>query len=376
MNALEHTTRLVAYDTVSRVSNVAITDDVERTLESFGFETERVDYEDENGVPKSNVMGRLGPRETDGLAYFGHTDVVPADTWKFPDHGPFEPTVKEGRLYARGSCDMKGSVSCMLAAVEGIDASKLRRPIFVTCTADEEIGYGGAYHVVERSSIYREIVGSKAHAVIGEPTLLDVVHAHKGGYGVVVTSHGRAAHSSTREGLNANLAMIPFLGEMKSLYEETESDVELRNDEFDPPTVCMNIGINDHTRALNITAPQSVCTIYFRPMPDVDGEPILARIEESATRLGLEVRVRFKSRPLYTAPDSDYVRTLLGLAGRESSRTVGYGTDGGAFHELERALVYGPGSIAQAHTHDEWIALDQLDLGTAAYAKLIEHFCL
>ncbi len=376
MTALDHAKKLVSFDTVSRLSNVEISDHVDAVLRSLGFETERIDYEDRKGVPKSNVLGRIGPSVADGLAYFGHTDVVPADDWKFTGHGPFEPTVKDGRLYGRGSCDMKGSVACMLAAVATLDASKLQRPVYVVCTADEEVGYGGALQVVERSATYGEIVESRAHGIIGEPTLLEVVHAHKGGCGMVVTAHGEAAHSSTAHGRNANLDMIPFLGDLKGLHDEAESDPQWRNDDFDPPTVCMNIGVNDHTRAVNVKPPQSVCTIYLRPMPGVPGAVFRDRILRLAERHGLETQMIFEAEPMWTPPDTEFVRTMLDLAGREKSHTVGYGTDGGAFTAVERKVVFGPGSIAQAHTHDEWIALDQLEKGTAAFVQLIEHFCL
>src|SRR5690606_17102638 len=118
-----------------------------------------------------------------GMAYFGHTDVVPADPWFSREHGPFQPTVVGERLYGRGSCDMKGSVASMLAAAARFSPSQLKQPVYITCTADEEIGYGGAAAVVKRSKLYREMVAGGSRGIIGEPTLLEVVYAHKGTYG-------------------------------------------------------------------------------------------------------------------------------------------------------------------------------------------------
>ena len=110
---------LVAFESPSSLPNVAVTDHVQRLLDGLGFDTERIDYRDANDVPKSNVVGRAGPG-TGGMAYFGHTDVVPAEDWSGPG-GAFAPTRADGRLYGRGACDMKGSVACMLAAASRVD---------------------------------------------------------------------------------------------------------------------------------------------------------------------------------------------------------------------------------------------------------------
>src|SRR5205085_197767 len=139
---------------------------------------------------------------------------------------------------------------------------------------------------------------------IGEPTKLEVVYAHKGTYGFNAVSHGRAAHSSTTQGINANLKMIPFLAEMKVIHDELESDPRWRNNEFDPPTMSWNIGINDHTAAVNITPPQSVCTVYFRPMPGQDHESLITRAWAAAERCGLEFARSPGGRSPYIDPQS------------------------------------------------------------------------
>ncbi len=374
MNALEFASRLVGFDSVSRKSNVAVTNYAESSLVSLGFAVERLEYDDSQGVRKACVIGKKGAG-TGGVAYFGHTDVVPADPWFSTEHGPFQPTVKGGRLYGRGSCDMKGSVACLWAAAAQFPVEKLQRPIYVTCTADEEIGYGGAREVAARSKWFREMVAGNSHGIVGEPTRLEVVYAHKGTYGFTVISHGRAAHSSTNKGINANLAMIPFLAEMKAIHDELAGDPAWQNSEFDPPGISWNIGINDRTSAINITPPQSVCTVYFRPMPGQDGDILVARAGAVADRCGLEFKRGHSGRALYVDPQSPFVQSVLKLSGKPAPRTVPYGTDGVMFGELKNILVLGPGDIAQAHTHDEWIELEQLELGTALYARLIEHFC-
>ena len=374
MQALEYAKKLVAFESISPLSNVAVTDYAQGELERLGFVTERIEYDDRNGVRKACVVARKGSG-SGGMAYFGHTDVVPADPWFTTEHGPFEPTVVGDRLYGRGACDMKGSIACMLAAAEQFSAEELKHPIYITCTADEEIGYGGAAAVAERSEIFREMVDGKANGIIGEPTELEVVYAHKGVVGLIATSRGKAAHSSTREGLNANLAMIPYLVEMKAIHDEAEADTNWQNDEFNPPTLTWNIGINDLTKAVNITSPQSVCTVYFRHMPGQDEQILIDRARRAAEANGLEFEVRVHGSPLYTDPNSSFVQEVLQLAERAAPKTVAYGTDGAKLGALENLLVFGPGSIAQAHTHDEWIALEQLERGTEMYARLIRHWC-
>ena len=375
MNALQYTKELVAFPTVSTSPNGAICAYLEGVLERLGFATERIEYVDTSGVDKVNVVGKRG-RGTGGMAYFGHTDVVPADSWFSSDHGPFEPTVKGDRLYGRGSCDMKGSIGAMLAAVENVAAVDLSNPLYLTFTADEEIGYCGAEQVARRSGLFREMVQGNANGIVGEPTLLNVVHAHKGTYGFKAISRGRAAHSSTNQGINANLAMIPFLNEMKRIHDETREDPAWQDAAFDPPGISWNIGINDHTRAVNMTAAQSICTVYFRPAPGHDAEALLDRAREAADLCGIDFELLKAGQPLFVDPESDYVREVLDLAGNECSQTVCYGTDGAVLTELKNLLVLGPGDIAQAHTQNEWILLDQLEKGARFYAELIQRWCV
>src|SRR5580704_6333626 len=374
MNALDYTSDLVAFGSISSRSNADVSDYVEKALKRLEFETERIEYSDAAGVKKVNVVGKKGAGKG-GLAYFGHTDVVPADSWFSTEHGPFSPTVKGDRLYGRGSCDMKGSIGCILAAAEQFSRKDLRFPLYVTCTADEEVGYTGAAEVAKRSQFFREMVAGDTCGIVGEPTELEVVYAHKGTFGFQAVSHGRAAHSSTRHGLNANLAMIPFLVEMKAIHDETESDPAWQDDRFDPPTISWNIGINDHTAAVNITAPQSVCTVYFRLMPGQKPQLLVERAREAAKRCGLEFEATWSAPPLEVDVHSDFVAQMLTLAGKSSARTVCYGTDGTQLTALKKLVVIGPGNIAQGHTHDEWIDLKQLERGTEFYARCIERWC-
>ena len=372
MNVVEYTKELVSHPSVSVQSNAAISDHIQQTLEDRGWQTERVDYHDAEGVLKVNVLGKKGPGEG-GVAFFGHTDTVPAENWAFDS--PFQPFEKDGRLYGRGACDMKGPVACALAAAERFDAASLRRPIYLICTADEEVHYIGAKVVAERSRMFQEEI-TKAHGIICEPTRLEVVYAHKGTVGIRAVAHGRAAHSATDAGLNANLKIIPFLWEMKKIHDELQSDPAWRNEEFDPPTPGWNIGVNDHNPVLNITAPESTATIYFRPMPGQDNQRVLDRVRRAAGENDLDLEIRQTGEPPYTPPDSPIVREVLEATGRITPRTVSYGTDAVVFGRHMPLVVFGPGDIAQAHTIDEWIELEQLEQGVELNCRLIERFCL
>ncbi|WP_417383849.1 M20 family metallopeptidase [Gimesia sp.] len=374
MDALNYTKELVEFESTSCYSNAEVTNYVEAALKELGFDIERIEYKDAKGVQKANVIGRRGSGQG-GMAYFAHTDVVPADPWFTEEFGPFTPTVQGDKLYGRGSCDMKGSIACMLAAAKQYVDRDLKHPLYITCTADEEVGYHGARNVAEKSTMYREMVAGETHGIIGEPTRLEVVYAHKGTYGFQAISHGRAAHSSLSTGVNANLAMIPFLVEMKKLYEECMTDPRWQNEEFDPPTNGWNIGINDKTAAVNITPPQSICTVYFRPMPGQEPDELVERARSAADKCGLEFQFKCGGTPVYTDPNSPFVNEVLQIAGKDKAKTVSYGTDGSLFPEMKNMVVFGPGDIGQAHTHDEFIELEQLELGTEKFAKLIENWC-
>lgn len=368
--------QLVSFPSVSSTSNLAVSRWVEEQLRQLDFQTEWLPYTDAAGIDKACVIGQIGPPQGRGLAYFCHTDVVPADSWSFPHSEAWTLTEHNDRLYGRGSCDMKGSLAAMLAAAASVGADRLTAPLTIVCTADEEVGMAGARHVAETSSIYKDLTSRQSRGIIGEPTLLKVVHAHKGGRGMRITARGIAAHSSTSEGVNANFAMIPFLHEMHQLCQRIEGDSQWTDDRFDPPTISLNLGINDHTHAVNITPPQSVCTIYFRTMPNIDADALVQEITMAANRHKLELEMMFAGEPMFTQPDAPFIQELVAETATDASATVSYGTDGSWFTDLEDLAVLGPGSIEQAHRDDEWISIDQLQRGEQLYARLIEKYCM
>ena len=386
-NAIDTLKRLVAYPSVSSTSNADVSQFASDHLESLGFVVEQTRYEDPRGVSKVNLVARRDPRspsnenganelganDQGGLSYFCHTDVVPAVGWTGPGDDPFDAVVREDRIFGRGSCDMKGSLVAMLEAVSRVNVIEQRAPIWIVCTADEEVGFAGAKQLVNESSAYRQIVQAQPLAIIGEPTQLEVVHAHKGVRAFQVISRGRAAHSSSTDGINANKAMVPLLQTLLDLHQKTQA-AEYQDDRFDPPVLSWNFGVSDGATAVNITPEKSVAWVMLRPMPTIDGEDLVQTVRQKANELGLEFRDLDGGDSFWTEPNANCVQEICKIVGKPA-KTVCYGTDGGEFKELENRVVLGPGSIAQAHTTDEWIELDQLEKGSDVYEQAIRRWC-
>ncbi len=374
MDAKELTKTLIGYNTVSARSNVEVMDFLSETLEAIGCEVERVEYTDPGGVLKVNLIGRKGRSDTGecGLALLGHIDTVPAIGWTA---NPFEARIIDGKMYGRGSCDMKGSVACMIEAASRYPASALAAPLYVVITADEEVGYLGATAVVEKSEMFKQH-GFPRYGVVGEPTELHAVYGHKGVCRFTVTAHGYAAHSSTGKGDNANLKMIPFLSEMRKIHHELTTDRQYFNSEFSPPFTDWNITLSDGDCAANITAPRSVCHINYRPMPGHDTQAWIGRARESAKKHGLDFDMLIEGPPVRTEPDAEIIQAALEITGEPAPRTVAYGTDATAFAQFMEIVIIGPGSILQAHTVDEWMALEQFDKGVAIFSRFVDRFCV
>ncbi len=375
---LEIAKELVSFDSVSSKSNEDVSHWVDNRLCKAGFEIERVAYRDSSGISKINLIARRGPatngNRSGGVCYLAHTDVVPADDWSLDFCGPFQPTLRDQKLYGRGSCDMKGSLACALAAAERLSIHDQRAPLYFVVTADEEVGMIGARHVDKQSLLFSEMVTAGTIGIVGEPTFLKVIHAHKGGLGLRFTSRGRSAHSSSRDGVNANHRLIPLLGLLLEIQQQCESNPHLHNTDFDPPTLSWNIVLRNEPFASNITPSLAEAVVFLRPMPDVDHEPLVARVEAEAAKLGLECQRGEQAYPLSVPPSSDAIATLLRLTGQEQSTTVCYATDGGVLQRLKQLVVCGPGSIEQAHRSDEWISLEQLARGTDLYWQAFRHW--
>jgi acetylornithine deacetylase len=370
MDVTEITGDLVSYDSSSQRSNAKVSTAIAGWMRKAGMSVEQVSYTDLNGVKKVNVVGKKGTG-TGGLAILGHSDVVPASGW---DSDPFKLTARKGRLYGRGSADMKGPIACGIVAAQVFSERELKQPVYVIVTADEETDCGGALVVMKRSKTFRD--SRIKYGIIAEPTSLDVVHAHKGSLKFGITSRGRAAHSSTGKGVNANHKLIPFLNEVIEFERKVLSRKNYLNSSFDPPHPTLNIVMGDGGSATNITVPVSHASINCRPMPDQDWKPVIDRVRQLGKKHGVQVTVPKRLDPLGTPEDSRIIRESLQVTGKRKSKTVAYGTDGMVFGKSMELVVMGPGSIQQAHTTNEWIAKEQLKKGVDVFTQMVYRFCI
>jgi acetylornithine deacetylase len=362
---------LISYNSASYLDNSGIADYSARKLKEVGFAVEKVTYKDKNGTTKVSVVAKKG-KGRGGLGLLAHTDTVPAEGWRY---SPFKAFTKEGKLYGRGSCDMKGPIASMMVAGAKYKGRDLKSPLYIILTSDEETDCGGAKAVMKASRLFRE--GKPLYGVICEPTQMEVIHAHKGVVHIRAFSKGVAAHSSTGKGLNANLKMIPFLGEMKKMYETLTTNRKYFNADFDPPFTDWNVNLSNGDTPPNVTVPLSVCTINFRPMPGLDTDAIIGQVKKHGRRFGLQVKVDKIGGSLFTPLGSEIVQSALEVTGQRRAKTVPYGTDGLAFSGSRMEMVIlGPGNIRQAHTVGEWVKVNQLHRAIEVYGRLIERFCL
>ena len=371
MDVIKLAKDLISFNSATYLSNSPIADYSAKKLREIGFKVERLTYKDQNGMTKVSLVGKKG-KGKGGLGLLAHLDTVPAEGWSVD---PFKAVVKDGKLYGRGSCDMKGPAACMLVAGAKCKAQDLKKPLYIVLTSDEETDCAGARMVVKKSKLFGE--GKPDYGVICEPTRMGVIHGHKGVYHIRAFAKGVAAHSSTGKGTNANLKMIPFLNEMKKIHGKLTTNRKYFNSDFDPPYTDWNISISNGDTPANVTVPLSVCTINVRPMPGLDIESIIAEVKEQAKRFGLSLKVNRVGGPLFTSIESEIVKGALKITKQKTSKTVPYGTDGAAFRESAMEMVIlGPGDIKQAHTVGEWVKVDQLHKAIEVYNKFIERFCL
>lgn len=364
-HVIELTQELVALESPSQQSNAAVSDRIQAELERAGFAVERLEYADESGETKVSLVGKKG-EGTGGLGFFSHSDTVPGgEGWN-----AFDPVLAEGKLYGRGSCDMKGPLAATILAAASVEAADLRQPVYIVVTSDEEHGFGGAKLVAAESQTFAQ-GGWPAMGVIAEPTLLRPVYAHKGGWFVIATAHGRAAHTSTDKGVSANFLIAPFMAEMAELAQLFKQDSRYMNDEFSPPTNGFNMTINDGNCAANVTAAKTVCTVNLRSMPGAHYREAVDLIVEKARKYELEVETRGYD-PFYTDPAAPVVQLALQATGAPAAETVPYGTDALVFKDYLPLVMLGPGSIEQAHTQGEWIEVAQLERAVDIYRRMIE----
>ncbi len=371
--------RLVAFPTVSRDSNLPLIDWVEEYLGQWGVRAHRVPNAEGT---KAAIFANVGPEVAGGVVLSGHTDVVPVDGQAWTSD-PFVLTERDGRLYGRGACDMKGFDALALWAVPLALERGIRRPLQIALSYDEEVGCTGAPPMIEAM---RGILPPAAAVVVGEPSMMGVVTGHKGGLGLATHLRGHAVHSSLLDrGVSAIMEGARLIEWANAANAANRAAAEGGDSPFDPPWTTVHVGMIEGGTAHNITAQDCRFSMDFRVIPDEAMEAWDAAYRSEAARLseamaavhpgaGVTVTQRFHVPPL--APERGGAAEALArrLTGDNATRVVSYGTEAGQFQQAGySAVICGPGDIAQAHQADEYLSLDQLAQGEAFMRALVDH---
>ena len=358
--------RLVAFDTTSYKSNLELIAFVEDYLLQHGVLSARVASPEGD---KACLFATIGPQDVGGIALSGHTDVVPVDgqIW---DSDPFTLRIgDDDRLYGRGTCDMKGFLACALASVPDYKRRRLKTPIHLAFSYDEEVGCLGVRPMIAE---FGRTLPKPRLTIVGEPTSMQVVDAHKGPVRWLVEVTGRAMHSSMAHlGVNAITYAMRLIGELERI--EAELKVSARNDRFEPPYATLQVTRIDGGTATNIVPVTCRFGFDVRSVPGLDVSAIERRLitfaEENCLpemrRIAPEATISIVRAnnvpPFGVSAESEIVALTLKLAGQNKTHGVSYATEAGLFQDAgSQAIVCGPGDIAQAHAANEWLARDQL----------------
>lgn len=373
--------RLVAFPTVSRDSNHALIDFAQAYLEGIGADCVRVPSPDGT---KAALYAHIGPKVDGGVVLSGHTDVVPVDGQDWTTD-PFTVVEKDGRLYGRGCCDMKGFDALALWAMAHAAEAGIERPLQIALSYDEEVGCVGAPvmidHMVSHGMPRADTV------LVGEPSMMQVVTGHKGGIGFKVHVRGFEVHSSKiTEGVSAVMQAARLINWAYEVNREqvarTPSDLAAV---FDPPFTSVHTGVIAGGTAHNITAKDCHFDLSFRVVPGEDvndwADRFLAKVREVEAEMQAVHPATFIDAQAYFGlpglkpEDQGRAEELARmLTGDNGSHVVSYGTEAGQFQERGySAVVVGPGDIAQAHQPDEFIEISQFEAGQDFMRKLVEH---
>ena len=358
--------RLVAFESISARPNLDLVGYVRDYLAARGV-TAHLSYDDARA--RANLHATIGPAVDGGVVLNGHTDVVPVEGQVWTSD-PFTLTERDGRLHGRGAVDMKGFLACMLASVPAWQGRPLKRPIHVSMCYDEEIGGFGAPVLVEDMG---RTAPRPSVAIVGEPTGMRIVSGHKGGFEMRTTITGFEAHASDpRKGANAIVFAARFIAMLDDLGRELAA-APRAGSPFDPAWTTISVGTIHGGAARNIIAGSCVFDWELRPVPGDDGTALIARIDDHARTVLLPgMRAASPSADIQTETEACVpplnhedaraaVALLCELTGQNSADVVSFGTDAGHFCNAGiSTVVFGPGSIEQAHKPDEYIERSQI----------------
>ena len=370
---------MVAFDTVSHRSNLELIKYIEQYLSNNNISSYRVLSECGD---KANLFATIGPEVNGGLILSGHVDVVPVEGQAWT-HDPFDLVERDGKLFGRGSCDMKGFVALALASAPEFKNLELSRPVHLAISYDEEVGCLGVRGLIQ-DLVNKDV--RPAMCIVGEPTSMQPVVAHKGkwSYRAVVT--GLERHSSLApQGVNAVEYAAEAIAFLRKMHKEKIKN-GARDEMFDLPHTTIHVGVVNGGSAVNIVPNQCTFDFEFRYIPADDPRAIMDLFVEFIqgelepemkaidNNCGFELIERSVIPGLNIDSDSEVVRLAKACASRNDHGKVAYGTEAGLFQSMADipTVVCGPGDIAQAHRPDEFISLEQLEKGGQFFERLMQ----
>ena len=375
--SIELIKKLVAFDTTSRNSNLALIDFVRDHLESSGIET--ILIPDETGK-KANLYGTIGPDDKPGIALSGHTDVVPIDGQDWSSD-PWDLIERDGRIYGRGACDMKGFLGCVLAAVPQFRRTRLKTPIHLLFSFDEEVGCLGVRRALK---VLQDLPVRPKGCIIGEPTMMQVAIAHKGKKSMRAHVHGKECHSSLApKGVNAVEYAAEAVAYLRRMGRRFAAEGPFDPD-YDVPHTTVHTGVIHGGTALNIVPKDCQFVFEFRHLPVQDPEALYAEfkrfveteLQPEMKKIAPETGFGFEQISAFpgldTAEDAEITTLAKGLALANGTTKIAFGTEGGLIQEAAiPTVVCGPGSIEQAHKPDEYCDLGQIAQCDAFLERLL-----
>ena len=362
--------KLVSFPTVSRDTNLPLIDWVENYLSDHGIKAHR--YYHEEGE-KAALFAHTGPWEEGAVVLSGHTDVVPIDGQPW-DSNPFEVVEKDGKYFGRGTCDMKGYDALAIWALVAASKQSLKRPLQLALSFDEEVGCTGAPPMIEAM---QPILPKGSAVIVGEPSNMQAVTAHKGGQGYVVHITGFEVHSSL---LPTGVSAILEAGRVLEWVNRTNAEIQAKKPEtlagmFTPPFTTLHVGNINGGTARNITAKSCVLDFEMRVVPgedpsDWDAKFVteIRRIEANMRKIhpdtGIELETLFGVPGLRPEQNGEAEALARAITGDNGTHVVSYGTEGGQFQAAGYStVVCGPGSINQAHQPNEFIEISEFEAG-------------
>ena len=371
--------KLISFDTTSHKSNLDLIAFVQNYLTGWGVESLLLPNDDGS---KANLYATIGPRKPGGIVLSGHTDVVPVEGQDWSTD-PFSVVERDGLLFGRGTCDMKAFLAIALAKVPDLVERSLSTPVHFALTYDEEVGCLGVRPLAEHIKRHLPL---PAIVIVGEPTDMTVVNAHKSGHRFITEITGLEGHSSLPDkGVNAIMVAGEMLGEINRIAEEFKSQTD-RDPRFDTPYTSVHVGLIEGGTALNIIPLK--CTIDWeaRGLPGFEASEVVDRMNAYAAehvvpqmhaispKTGI-VTEHTDEIPALVPQDGSPAETLvMALARQNETFALSYQTEAGYFQAIDiPTVICGPGSIAQAHKPDEYVSLDQVESCSKFMDRLVAH---